>query len=428
MEKIDSTITAVTDQKHPRLRRVNKSLIIYSIFGVIAAGIIGSTVVYSLPGRSKADRGRSTMNVPDPPEYRIDYDSDTADPVGELTVPPAPVLTGLEGVEPFDFAKSDDDAPTAAAAPNVSPSAPAPLGYQAPAGFNPDFSEGAAKSSMAVAVEESSLYIPTVGARMPGGTLERMVESAGNRAVSIPTTIPNNRQPTAYELYNQANQQDEKRAFAAPTGQASISEVLGPYSIAQGTVIPASLVTGINTDLPGYIMAQVSENVYDFISGDNLLIPAGSRLVASYNSVVSWGQTRIQVSWQQMIRPDGTVVNLAGAPGIDAAGYSGLPARVDNHSLEILGAIGFSALTTFMTGAADAAVENLLNKGALSASLESVVSNLGNIGYTIAQRWLNVQPTLTLKSGSKVNVFATNSITLPPAEPAGEVRKYTRRR
>ena len=429
MDKIDPSLVEPTDSNHPRLRRVNKGFILYSLLGIAAAAVIGSAMLPELFRRERKDRGKSTVNVPDPPQYDIEYPSDpviegqTAAFGGSFA--PIPGVPDIEGLEEI-LQEGEPAAPASTQAP--APRAPSYV----PSGFRPDFSADAAASSMAVNVEGTPppLTLPGIGSQLQADTAAaaRQLQQQAARVPSIAATIPNNRQPTQYEIYNQANQQTEKIAFAAPPGDPRIVDRLGPYSLAQGTIIPALLVTGINTDLPGYVMAQVSENVYDFVSGDNLLIPAGSRLVATYNSVVSWGQSRIQISWQQMIRPDGVVVNLSGAPGIDPAGFSGLPANVDNHSLEILGAIGFSALTTFLTGASDAAVQRLLTRGALSASLESVVANLGTIGFTIAQRWLNVQPTLTLDAGAKVNVFATNSVTLPPVPPSGETRKYIRRK
>ena len=428
MDKIDPSLAEPTDSNHPRLRRVNKGFILYSLLGIAGAAVIGSAMLPELFRREPKDRGKSTVNVPDPPQYDIEYPSAPAIE-GQAAAfsgsfAPIPGVPDIEGLE--EIMLQEDEA----VSPNSTP-APRTPSYVPSGDFRPDFSAEAASSSMSVSVDDTPplLTLPRIGSQLQADTAAaaRQLQQAV-RTPSIAATIPNNRQPTPYEIYNQANQQTEKIAFAAPPGDPQIVDRLGPYSLAQGTIIPALLVTGINTDLPGYVMAQVSENVYDFVSGDNLLIPAGSRLVATYNSVVSWGQSRIQISWQQMIRPDGVVVNLSGAPGIDPAGFAGLPAKVDNHSLEILGAIGFSALTTFLTGASDAAVQRLLTRGALSASLESVVANLGTIGFTIAQRWLNVQPTLTLDAGAKVNVFATNSVTLPPVPPSGETRKYIRRK
>ena len=431
MDKIDPSLVEPTDSNHPRLRRVNKGFILYSLLGIAGAAVIGSAMLPELFRREPKDRGKSTVNVPDPPQYDIEYPSapavegQAAAFGGSFT--PIPGVPDIEGLDEIMLQEDEAVSPTSAPAP--APRAPS---YVPSGGFRPDFSADAAASSMAVSVDDTPapLTLPRIGSQLQADTAAavRQLQQRAARVPSIAAAIPNNRQPTPYEIYNQANQQTEKIAFAAPPDDPQIVDRLGPYSLAQGTIIPALLVTGINTDLPGYVMAQVSENVYDFVSGDNLLIPAGSRLVATYNSVVSWGQSRLQISWQQMIRPDGVVVNLSGAPGIDSAGFSGLPAKVDNHSLEILGAIGFSALTTFLTGASDAAVQRLLTRGALSASLDSVVANLGTIGFTIAQRWLNVQPTLTLDAGAKVNVFATNSVTLPPVPPSGETRKYIRRK
>ena len=110
-----------------------------------------------------------------------------------------------------------------------------------------------------------------------------------------------------------------------------------PYMLRACFVIPATLISGINSDLPGQIVAQVSQNVYDTPVGRYLLVPQGSRLIGSYDSKVAYGQGRVLVAWQRIVFPDGKALDMGAMPGSDGAGYAGLADKTNNHYLRIFG-------------------------------------------------------------------------------------------
>lgn len=109
-----------------------------------------------------------------------------------------------------------------------------------------------------------------------------------------------------------------------------------PYQLMAGTVIAASLVRGLNSDLPGFVIAQVTERVYDTVAGRFLLIPQGSRLIGKYDNVVAFGQERALVVWQRIILPDGSSVVIDNLPATDTGGYAGLADQVDLHTWQLL--------------------------------------------------------------------------------------------
>ena len=111
-----------------------------------------------------------------------------------------------------------------------------------------------------------------------------------------------------------------------------------------GSVIPAILVSGINSDLPGPIVAQVSENVYDSASGKSRLIPQGSRPIGSYRSSASYGQSRVQIQWQRLIFPNTASMDIPAMPGTDEAGYPGFTDEVKNHYLRTFGTAALMSL------------------------------------------------------------------------------------
>jgi type IV secretion system protein VirB10 len=127
---------------------------------------------------------------------------------------------------------------------------------------------------------------------------------------------------------------------------------LARFELKAGTVIPGLLITGVNSDLPGTVIGQVSENVYDTASGNFLLIPQGARLLGVYDSNITYGQKRLGIVWNRLIFPDGSSLNIAGSPGADLAGYSGVKGQVDNHYGQLLSAALF---TSVFAGAADIA-------------------------------------------------------------------------
>jgi type IV secretion system protein VirB10 len=183
-----------------------------------------------------------------------------------------------------------------------------------------------------------------------------------------------------------------------------------PYQLMAGTVIAASLVTGLNSDLPGFVIAQVSENVFDTVSGRFLLIPQGSRLVGKYDNVIAFGQERALVVWQRIIRPDGSSIVIDNLPATDTGGYAGLADQVDLHTWKLLKGVALATVLGVGSELAFGSSDNDLIR-ALQLSTQSTTNRAGQ---RLVERNLNVQPTITVRPGWPLRVIAHKDITLRP--------------
>ena len=218
------------------------------------------------------------------------------------------------------------------------------------------------------------------------------------------------------------NQQEEKRAFLKPKKDSPYVETtllkpISPYEIKAGTIFPATLLTGINSDLPGQIVAQSSENVYDTVTGRFLLIPQGTRIVGEYDSKVAYGQERVLVVWSRLILPNGNSISLEGMPGVDLSGYSGLKDRVNNHywkliSGVVLGSVLGAGAQVAVGGQGSANTPPSFGQLAVSGA----AGNLNQAGQRITEKNLNLQPTIEIRPGMNVNVFATKDMIMQPYE------------
>lgn len=183
-----------------------------------------------------------------------------------------------------------------------------------------------------------------------------------------------------------------------------------------GTIIPAALVTGLNSDLPGQVIANVSEAVYDTATGRHLLIPQGSRLIGRYDSQVAFGQRRVLLVWTRLILPDTSSVALDRLPGIDPAGYAGLEDGVDWHWDRILAGAALSTLLG--VGAELAAPENRTDGNRIViAGRESAQETVHQVGQEITKRNMSIQPTLTIRPGFPMRVMVSKDLVLRPYQP-----------
>lgn len=191
------------------------------------------------------------------------------------------------------------------------------------------------------------------------------------------------------------------------------------YELRAGAYIPATLITGVNSQLPGEVEAQVSENVYDTATGRFLLIPQGAKLIGQYVSDVAYGSNRIFVAWQRVTFPDGRVLDLGSMPGADQAGYSGFSDKVNNHYLKIFGsALALSAITGGIAYSTDknssqsstAYGSPVTLQGELTASTGN---ELGQVTSGMIQKEINIAPTITIRPGYNFVVEVTKDITFP---------------
>jgi type IV secretory pathway VirB10-like protein len=185
---------------------------------------------------------------------------------------------------------------------------------------------------------------------------------------------------------------------------------VSPYTLSAGSIIAASLITGLNSDLPGLVTAQVTENAYDSATGHLLLIPQGARLVGSYNSVVAYGQSRALVVWQRIVFPNGSSIRIDNVPATDLAGYSGLVDKVDAHTWQLLKGVAMSTLLGVGTELSLGDSESDL----VRAIRESAQQGTSRAGDQIVTKNLNVQPTLKVRPGWPLRVVVNKDIVLAP--------------
>ena len=192
-----------------------------------------------------------------------------------------------------------------------------------------------------------------------------------------------------------------------------LQKPLSDYEIKAGTIIPAALVTGLNSDLPGEIIGQVTEHVYDTASGQHLLIPQGSKILGRYNAQVSYGQERAQLVWDRLILPNGDSVQLEAMVGTDKAGYAGLVDEVDHHFGQLVGAV---ILSSFISVGANLATDS--GDDVADALGDAAAQQAADIGGEIVDRQLDIQPTITVRPGFKLNILVNKDMILEPY-PAG---------
>ncbi len=215
------------------------------------------------------------------------------------------------------------------------------------------------------------------------------------------------------------NQQDHKQSFVNRAADskiysgASLQTPRSPFQLMAGTIIPAALVTGINSDLPGEIIATVTENVYDTVTGRYLLVPQGSRLLGQYDSQVTYGQRRLLLVWTRLLMPDGSSIVLERLPGVDGAGYSGVEDGVNWHWGRIFAG---AALTTLLGVNAQLVAANTnTNSGSIvSATRQSAQDSVNQVGQQITRKNLSIQPMLTARPGLPLNVIVNKDIVLRP--------------
>jgi type IV secretion system protein VirB10 len=217
------------------------------------------------------------------------------------------------------------------------------------------------------------------------------------------------------------NLQDHKNAFLNGKGGVATADYLAqtlqhprsPYEIKAGTVLPAVLITAINSDLPGPVVAQVREHVYDTVTGDHLLVPQGSRLIAQYDSMVAWGQERVLLCWNRLILPNGDSLDLQCMPAADLQGAAGLTDEVDEHWWRILK--GAAVATLLAAGTAYVAGDTTAyNPSVGQVTARSASGEIGQIGAHITHSNLSIQPTITVRPGFSVNVIVTKDMIVPP--------------
>ena len=228
------------------------------------------------------------------------------------------------------------------------------------------------------------------------------------------------------------NRASEKRDFLNDRSPQSASqnrlasrreEPSSPFELKAGTIIPATMIGGVSSDLPGQILGQVSENVYDSATGRIILIPQGAKLVGAYDNSVTTGQERVLAAWTRIIFPDASSLDLGKMPGADESGFAGFHDEVDDHFMKVFGnAILLSVMSAgvqLSQGNANNQTSGLTTQQTIAAALGQ---QLGQLGQETARRNMQVQPTLEIRPGYRFVVMVTKDIVLRPwiwREPAG---------
>jgi type IV secretory pathway VirB10-like protein len=259
------------------------------------------------------------------------------------------------------------------------------------------------------AARESGLLVQP----RPAATAASEMSPSTATATSAPADAPK----VALDPDRDPNAQGRKADFVGtldPRGDVNphvLTSLSSPYTLSAGSVIAASLISGVRSDLPGLVTAQVTENTYDSATGRILLIPQGARLVGSYDSVVAYGQTRALVVWQRIIFPDGRSLRIDNVPATDPSGYAGLQDKVDVHTWQLLKGVALSTLLGVSSELALSGQTDLVQ--ALRMSTQDNVSRAGD---QITQRNLGTQPTITIRPGAPVRLVVHKDLVLAPAD------------
>lgn len=375
----------------PRVMRLSRKAL--AVVGVAAGLGIGGSLIYALrpPGEKAAQELYNT-------DSRATSETITSGPRDYAQAPRlGPPLPGDLGRPIVSAQQQGEDVPVP------------PIGAQ-PGPPDPR-AQAAEAARQRAAQERDAARISSV-----------FLGSGGARAGAEPVAAPGLPAPSGQEPAQQVAQGDQagKRAFMVQVSNqhtVSVERLAAPASpnvVQAGSVVPAALITGIRSDLPGQITAQVTANVYDSPTGRVLLIPQGARLIGEYDSEVAAGQTRVLLAWDRLILPDGRSTVLERQPGADGAGFAGLQDRVNQHWGNLLKA---AAISTLLGVGAElgADSDNDLTRALRRGSQDTI----NQTGQQIVRRQLNVQPTLTIRPGHPLRVVLTRDLVL---EPIGATR------
>ena len=415
--KVSPESMALRAQPRPVTRLNRRSLALLA--GLLALGVLGGTV-WSLQPKSRRESS-------EPAElFNVDRVS-RSEGLGQL---------------PADYSKLQQPAPV----PELGPPLPGDLGpaivksqqpvvpSYSPPGHDPAASERDARRKESEQAAAASVFFrngsqraataaptaaaPGTSSSVPSGLTGFDPMAAG------PASTP--AQAGGADATASQNRQDQKEAFQKTSStetrnSGSLQLPASPYQVMAGTVIAGALVTGIQSDLPGDVIATVTEPVYDTATGKHLLIPQGSRILGRYNSQVSYGQSRVQVVWNRVILPDTSSLTLDNLVGSDPAGRAGLEDGVDWHWDRVFAG---AALTSLLgIGAELAAPENRQDGNRIViAGRDSLQDSVNQIGQEVTRRNLNIQPTLTARPGLPMRVIVNRDLVLRPYQPLFFVR------
>ncbi|WEK43297.1 MAG: TrbI/VirB10 family protein [Candidatus Sphingomonas colombiensis] len=278
--------------------------------------------------------------------------------------------------------------------------------------------------SSQMAAQEQERRLAELKAARESGVLVQGRTAASAPAVpeatGTPTPTPSPSASPALDPDRDPNAQGRKAQFVGTLDKAgdinphALTAAPSPYLLSAGSVISASLITGLRSDLPGLVTAQVTSQVFDSPTGRILLIPQGSRLIGSYDSVVAFGQKRALIVWQRIMLPDGSSLRIDNVPATDASGYAGLQDRVDFHTWALLKGVALSTLLGVGSQLTVAGESDLVQ-----AIRQSTQQNVSRAGDQLTSRNLNIQPTITIRPGANVRLVVQKDLILAPWHQGG---------
>ena len=413
-DKEDPSRLELRSSPRPVTRLNRKTLVITS--AVIGGGVLAVTL-WSLEPKTSSSSGSTAQPAPQSQRVSRAEGLETL-PRDYAQIPTTPRLGPPLGELGRPVVRAEREAGLA------------PTDSSSDYGFQPDHFEDVRRADRLQQVQEDEQAAKAqvffqLGHRDGGRQLDVPApasETVLDRALSlIPSAVAaQQREPhDAIASNPDQNGQAAKQSFVRGRGDADIygsgelQTPRSPYQVMAGTVVPAALITGINSDLPGQIIASVTENVYDTVAGQFLLIPQGSRLLGQYDSEVAFGQRRVLLVWTRLLLPDGSSLTLDRLPGVDLAGYSGLEDKVDWHWGRIFAGAAVSTLIGVGAELASPARQNDGNTVVI-AGRESIQSSVTDVGQQITQRNLNIQPTLTVRPGLPVRIIVNKDLILRP--------------
>lgn len=371
----------------PRVTRLSRKALA-GVAAIVSVGL-GGALIFALQGRHAANSGQelySTENRATPDGLAaLPKDYSGAPKLG----PPLPGDLGRPILAAQEAGKMVPTPPIAMPVANADP-------------------EEQRRQQETEAARTAQLFTPTQS--RAGST----PEPASNNTTAVPQSdlsnlglAPQPATPTAHERQLAfLNQAPDKRIVSPDRVAAPASANV----LQAGAVIAAALITGIRSDLPGQITAQVTENIYDSPTGKILLIPQGTRVIGQYDAGVGFGQRRILLVWTRLVFPNGRSIVLERQPGADTEGYAGLQDGVDYHWGDLFKAAALSTLLSIGTQSGSSGDDNSIVRALRQGSSDSI----SQTGQQVVQRQLNIAPTLTIRPGFPVRVIVTRDLVLEP--------------
>ena len=307
--------------------------------------------------------------------------------------------------------------PPTGPAPALPPSTPAPSRTLSDAEVEAQRRDRARRAAMAAPIAAAAFEARSVTSRASGP--ERSTTAVTTSAPTAGSIVPAAALAAAQAAAASLPQAARPAALQTERPEvlpATLREPVSPYEVKAGTIIPAVLVTGISSDLPGQLIAQVREPVFDTESGQHLLIPQGARLIGLYDHQVVYGQERVLITWKRVIFPNATSLSLKdGMPGTDATGAAGFKDQVNHHLIRVFGdalllsiisaGVQLSQIPDFGRGFAGPSAGNVLGG--------AVGQELGQTSSELIRRGMNVAPTIEIRPGYAFNVMVIQDLVFP---------------